>query len=69
LGSPGRHDKPANGEEAIARPDGSFELTLHAHPGESVTLGEFVDQGEHRHYSKPLVLPVPLDHPKFATGH
>jgi hypothetical protein len=58
-GSPGEHSQPANGEEAPATSSGAFTLELHAHPGEKVTLWAFVDRGERRVYSSPVVLAVP----------
>jgi hypothetical protein len=55
-GSPGRHDAPANGDEAAVAADGSFAIELHAHPGEPITLWAFRDDGDRRAYSRPFVL-------------
>lgn len=58
-GSPGVHASPAAGEEATAAADGSFALELHVHSGEQLTLWAYVDQGERRIYSTPVVLAHP----------
>lgn len=57
--SEGVHTKPAAGFEFAAGTDGSLDAEVHAHPGESLTVWAFVDQGETRSYSQPVVFQVP----------
>lgn len=57
--SEGVHAKPAAGFEFAAGADGSLSAEVHAHPGEELTVWAFVDQGETRAYSQPVVFKVP----------
>lgn len=57
--SVGQHQEPAQGYEAMGDATGGFELALHAHPGDTLTVWPFRDAGEKRLYGAPLHLKVP----------
>jgi hypothetical protein len=55
----GRQEKPIEGWERVANPDGSFkQIILDLKVPETVTFWAWHDEGEKRIYGAPVVMPV-----------